>query len=106
MQLDAQSLNNIKKVSLIFFLVTGFMHLGSTMMVANGIALKASFLVQKTMDIPFILTGLIYGFSSIRINITDQNKQHKLLDISLISVIILTLVILIYINLFIETNVI
>ncbi len=53
------------------------------------------------MDIPFVITGLLYGFSSIRLKLTDTNKNHKTLDIILICVMIIALVALIIINLFI-----
>lgn len=89
---------NIKKVSLIFFVITGFLHLGSSIFIANEFFIKESFIVNKIMDIPFILTGLIYAFTSLRLSLTDPEKNHKVLDISLISIIILVLVALLLIN--------
>lgn len=93
------TIQNIKKIALIFFIVTGVLHLGSTAFIANKLFLKEAFILNKTMDIPFILTGLIYGLASLRIALTDPTKPHKTLDIILISVIILILVALILINL-------
>lgn len=90
---------NIKKVSLIFFIITGFLHLGSSVFIANELYLKESFILNKTMDIPFIITGLIYGLSSLRLTLTNPDHEHKILDIFLISVIILVLLALILINL-------
>lgn len=89
---------NIKKVSLTFFIITGLLHLGSSIFIANQFFLKESFIVNKVMDIPFILTGLIYAASSLRLTLTDPEKNHKALDISVISIIILTLIALILIN--------
>ena len=94
-----QTLQNIKKVALAFFILTGIIHLGSSALIANQIWLKESFIINKTADIPFIITGMIYGLASLRISLTDPNKKHKILDISLISIIILALVGLILINL-------
>ena len=96
-----KSIENIKKVSLIFFIVTGILHLGSSMFIANGFLLKQAFILNKTMDIPFIITGLIYGFSSLRQNFAEPDKPHKTLDIILISIIIVALIGLIAINLFV-----
>ncbi|MFH1284438.1 MAG: hypothetical protein ABIH78_02505 [Candidatus Peregrinibacteria bacterium] len=93
------TITNIKKVSLIFFIITGLLHLGSAMFISNGLHLKEALIVNKTMDIPFILTGLIYGFSSLRLSLTDPEKHHKLLDVSLISIIIIVLAGLVVINL-------
>ncbi|MBD3360519.1 hypothetical protein GF366_01825 [Candidatus Peregrinibacteria bacterium] len=90
---------NIKKVSLIFFILTGLLHLGSSILIANELFLKQSQIINKTMDIPLVLTGLIYGFSSLRLSLTDPGKKHKALDISLASIIILVLIGLIVVNL-------
>lgn len=92
---------NIKKVALIFFIITGLFHLGSSVLLANDLYLKPAFLLNKTMDIPFAITGLIYALSSLRLNLTNPDHAHKILDIILISVIILVLLGLIAINLFI-----
>lgn len=96
-----ETIKNIKKVSLIFFVITGFLHLGSSVFIANNAALKTAEIINKTMDIPFILTGLLYGFSSLRINLSDPEKNHKTLDIVLISVIIVILLAVIGINIFV-----
>lgn len=95
------TIENIKKVALVFFIITGILHIGSSAFIANQFHLKEATIINKTMDIPFIVTGLIYGFSSLRLALTDQGKPHKTLDIILISVIILILVGVILINLLI-----
>lgn len=51
------------------------------------------------MDIPFIITGLIYGFASLRLSLSNPDTQHKILDLILIVIIILVLGGLIAINL-------
>jgi hypothetical protein len=94
-----QTLNNIKKVSLLFFIVTGALHLGSSLMIANYLYLKQAFIINKTMDVPLVLTGMLYGLSSLRLTLTEPHKKHKILDITLLSVIAVTLIALIIINL-------
>lgn len=94
-----QTLTNIKKVALIFFIITGLLHLGSSLLIANELYLKQAFILNKTMDIPLILTGMLYGFASLRLALTDTNKNHKILDIILMSIIVLVLAGLIFINL-------
>lgn len=91
---------NIKKVALIFFIITGFFHLSSSIFLANNLFVKPAFLLNKTMDIPFAITGLIYGLSSLRLGLTNPEHEHKILDIILICVIISVLLGLIGINLF------
>ncbi len=94
-----KTIENVKKVSLIFFIITGIAHLGSSILIANSLYLKESQIVNKIMDIPFILTGLLYAFSSLRIGLTKADKHHKNIDVLLIAIIILVLIGLIIINL-------
>ncbi len=94
------TIKNIKKISLVFFIATGLIHLGTSAFIVNEIFLREAHLLNKTMDIPFILTGAIYAFSSFRLALTKPSKKHKILDIILISVIIIILLGLLFINLF------
>ena len=96
-----KTIENIKKVSLIFFIITGIAHLGSSILIANDLFIKEATIAHKIMDIPFILTGLLYAFSSLRIALTKPEKNHKKLDILLIAIIILVLIGIIIINLLI-----
>lgn len=94
-----QTIQNIKKISLIFFVVTGTLHLGSSIFIANEYFFKEAFILNKTLDVPFVLTGLLYAFASLRIQFTDPQKNYKILDISLAIIIVLILAALITINL-------
>ena len=93
-----ETIKNTKKIALVFFIVTGVFHLGSSIFIANQLMLKEAFIINKTMDIPFVITALIYGLSSLRLHLTHPEKEHKILDISLMCVIILILVALIILN--------
>lgn len=99
-----KTLINIKKVSLVFFIISGFLHLGSTVFIANNLFLKEASIINKTMDIPLILTGLLYGFASLRLSLTNPEKIYKKLDILLISIIIVILLGLIAVNLFVPNR--
>ncbi len=93
------TIENIKKVALIFFIATGILHLGSSVFIANQLFMKPAFILNRTMDIPFVITGIIYALASLRLGLTNPNSEHKKLDIILISVIIIVLIGLILINL-------
>ena len=94
-----ETFKNIKKVSILFFVVIGFLHIGSSLFIANDIYMKEAFIINRTLDIPFIITGLIYGFSSLRISLASQEKSHRILDAVLAIAIILIFLGLIAINL-------
>lgn len=93
------TIENIKKVALIFFLVSGLAHLSSSALIMNNLLVKEAFIVNKTFDVPFLITGLIYGLASLRLTLADPEKKHKTLDITLITIIMLVLAGLIAVNL-------
>ena len=95
------TIQNIKKVSILFFVVIGSLHIGSTLFISNGLYLKEALIVNKTLDIPFIITGLIYGLSSLRISLAQKEKTHKILDATLGGTVIFIFLVLIAINLFV-----
>ena len=94
-----ETIKNIKKVSILFFIVIGVLHIGSSMFISNNMYLKPALIINQTLDIPFIITGLIYGISSLRISLANQEKSHRILDATLAGAIILIFLILIGINL-------
>jgi len=96
-----ETLINIKKVSFIFFIVIGIAHIFSSLFVANGLYLKEAIILNKTLDIPFIITSLIYGASSLRISLARKEKSHRMLDAVLAGAIIVIFLGLIAINLFV-----
>lgn len=98
-----KTIENIKKVSLAFFIITGLIHLGTSILIANSLFMKYSSITNKVMDIPFIITGMIYGLSSLRISLTNPEKSHKTLDISFIIITLIVLIGLLAINIVIPT---
>ncbi len=96
-----EKIKNVRNISLIFFIVTGILHFGSSILIANDLWLKEAGILNKTMDVPLAVTGLLYAFSSLRLRLSEPNRDHKTLDIILICAIIFVLVALIAINLII-----
>ncbi len=90
---------NIKKVALIFFIVLGLVHIVSGLMFSNNYFTPASLIVNRVLDIPFAMTGLIYALSSIYSTLDE--KFHKIVNIAFIAISLIIFVALIYINLFI-----
>ena len=94
-----KTITNIKKVALIFFILAGVTHLGSSILLANELFPNEASLVNKTTDAPLILTGLLYGFASLRLSLTSPEKDHKILDMTLGAVVLIVLLGIIVINL-------
>jgi len=94
-----ETFKNIKKVSILFFALIGIVHIGSSLFLANNPFSKEALIINKTLDIPFVITGLIYGLSSLRISLANQEKSHRILDASLIIAIVVIFVGLVLVNL-------
>jgi uncharacterized membrane protein len=90
---------NIKKVALIFFIVLGLADIISGLMMANGYLMPTSLIVNRILDIPFAMSALLYGLSSVYENMGE--KKHKTVNIVFIILSVLVFGVLIYINLFI-----
>ena len=75
------TLDNIKKVSLLFFIIFGGTHLVSSLMLANNYFSDTMRLLNGTLDIPAILSGLLYGFISLKIYMEDLGKPTKNFDL-------------------------
>ena len=98
--LCVETTKNLHKVCLLLFLILGALHLASSLMIVNGYFLAESTLVNRTMDIPLILSGIGYGFTSLKLNLSQNNIFQKILNgiIILLSLGIISL--LVYINFF------
>ena len=90
---------NLKKVSLVLFIVIGIIHIVSGLMFTNGYLLPMSLIVNRILDIPFAMLGVIYAFMSIYTNIDE--KSRKVAGMVFLGISLLVFVFLIYINLFI-----
>ncbi len=90
---------NIKKVALVFFIVLGLAHIISGLMFSNNYFMPVSLVVNRVLDIPFAMSALIYGLSTIYTGLGD--KKHQTMNIIFIVFSVLVFLVLIYINLLI-----
>jgi len=91
--------DNLKKVSLILFLLLGTIHIISGLMFSEGYMLPTSLIINRVLDIPFAITGLIYAFISLYNGIDE--KKRKIPGVIFTIILLLIFIILLYINLFI-----
>lgn len=96
--LPLETTKNLQKVSLIFFIIVGIAHIGSSLMIANDYFPKQSILVNRTIDIPFIIVALAYGLSSLKLSIAKYHKTSVALDVLFTGIFILIMLAAFYIN--------
>ncbi len=68
-------------------------------MTANDYMMPTSLVINRILDIPFAMTALIYGMTSLHETIPTEKK--KIANIVFIALSVLILGILLYINLFV-----
>lgn len=98
-----ETIENIKKVALVLFVILGITHIVSGLMFSNGYLKEISFILNRSLDIPFAMTAVIYATSGIYLNSSEKSK--KPLGIALIIISLLIFILLIYINLLIPDKI-
>jgi len=88
---------NIKKMALVLFIVTGVIHISSGLISSNNYFLPLSHIINKSFDMPFAITALIYGFTTIVSNMKESRQKPAAVVLTIIAVLILAG--LLYINL-------
>ncbi len=76
-----ETLLNTKKVSLILFLLLTGTHLASALLVAKGYDNNTLLLLYRTLDLPAILAGIVYGGSSVQEYLAALKKDTKIFDV-------------------------
>ncbi len=93
------NVEQIKKISLGLFIALGSTHLFSTLLIINNTWLKFADISGKIIAIPFAISGLVYGLSSLRLSLSQKDKNHKILDIFLASITAIVFIALLVITL-------
>ncbi len=99
-----KTVENIKKIALVLFIILGLTHIVSGLMFSNGYLLPISFILNRSLDIPFAMTAVIYAGSAIYTKTPDKIK--KITGAGLIIISLLIFILLIYINLLVPDKVI
>lgn len=92
------SLRTLRQISLIFFLLLGGTHIISGLLASENLFLPLSSLINRVLDIPFVLIGLIYGLSHTKLHADSPHHRSYLLIMTVICLGVLG--IMLYINLF------
>lgn len=75
---------NINKVSFPFFAILGITHILSTLMLLNEYAPNIAGIIYKTLDLPFLLSALIYGSSAFQLGLYKIGLHSRILTIILV----------------------
>lgn len=95
-----KTLQNINKTSFLFFAVLGAIHLLAMLSVSNGYLPGTAKTIYQIMDIPFLLSALIYGGSAFQIGLNKIGLRSQVLTTILITFLSIIFTLALYINFF------
>lgn len=90
-------LKNIQFISSFFFYTWGFVIFGLMLLVKNKLYGETPLLILKSLDLPFILAGLLYGLTSLKLSLGNDIKSD-MIDAVLIFVAVFAFTIALYLN--------
>lgn len=97
--LNKDVLKTLRQISLIFFFIIGGTHILTGLFSSQSLFLPLSNIVNRVLDIPFVIIATIFGLSQVRLN--SENPSRKLYFVLMIIISLLVLGLLLYINLLI-----
>ena len=93
-----KTVENIKLVSLAFFIVLGLIHILSGLSYTDGFMLPTTYVTNRVLTIPFALTALVYAFSTIYLHLEEKSRpKAKVAFIAITIVSFILLVVLTFI---------
>lgn len=95
-----KTLENINKISFLFFAILGLTHVLSMLMLANNYATDLATIAYKTLDLPFLLATIIYGGSALQLGFNKIGLRSKALTTILMILGALIFAVALYINFF------
>ncbi|EKD48346.1 MAG: hypothetical protein ACD_65C00007G0001 [uncultured bacterium] len=96
----SKTIENINKISFPFFAVLGITHILSMLMLANNYVPTIAEIIYKTLDLPFLLSALIYGSSAFQLGLYKIRLHSRILTIILVILSSMIFMTAIYLNFF------
>lgn len=91
---------NLKKVSLLFFLILAGTHIVSSLLLAKGSENPTILILNEILDLPAILAGILYAFTSLKSYLEKIGKETKWFDTVAGCIAGIFLIVSIYFNFF------
>lgn len=87
-----KTLKNLASVSLLFVILIGGAHISSTFLLMQGTQNKTLELLFNTLDLPFLLSALLYGSTTFSLSMEEATGKGKAVFIvcTILSAVILS----------------
>lgn len=73
-----KTLQNVSQVAFFFFLVLGFLHISSSILIAQGVLTRSTWLLFNSLDLPFLFAGLAYGNAKLSLTLGNIMGNLKI----------------------------
>lgn len=64
-----KALRSVSHISFLFFSLFGALHIGTSMLMMQGVESNMVLLIFRSLDLPFLLAGLLYGNTRLSLHI-------------------------------------
>lgn len=100
-----KTIKSIQKISIIFFGITGGLHILSHLMILNGFVPEISTAMRDILQIPFIVSAAIYGFVSLKLSLATKEQDNKITNIIFAIFLVALVALLIYLQIFVPDRI-
>ncbi|MBU1446258.1 hypothetical protein KKD70_03275 [Patescibacteria group bacterium] len=100
-----KTVKNIQKISIVFFGITGSLHILAYLMILNEIFPEISMAMRDILQIPFVISAVIYAFVSFKLSISTKEEENKITNIIFAIFLLALMVGLIYLQLFVPDRI-
>ena len=73
-----KTLRSLSQISFFFFLVFGALHISASLLVAQGVIDRTSWVLFNAFDLPFLFAGLIYADAKLSLGLGSIAGDVKL----------------------------
>lgn len=73
-----KTLHSLASVSFLFFVVLGGLHISTALLISQNVVNSADVLLFNALDLPFVLSALLYGTSQLSLTLENITGNLKL----------------------------
>lgn len=84
-----------RQVCLVSFFVLGSLHIMTALLTSQNLLLPLANIINKALDIPFVVTGTLYGLSQTKIDSENPAKKYYLILMGTLTILVLAIMLFI-----------
>ena len=93
-----QTVKNLHDVSALYFFVLGFVYVLLALVFRNGFFVDGALLWMRILDIPFALISLLYGGSTLYLQLNEEEETVSPWSVIIVAACILLFGLVVFVN--------